>query len=142
MFLSAAAVSGLAMAVQGAMNSGLSKAVGLSQGTFLVHASATFAMIVILISGITKGGHWENYSRLPWYYFLGGIVGVIITYGVVVSIPKLGASVATTAIIVGQVLTACLLDHFGLFGLKTVPMTWLKGLGLVLLAAGAKLLLN
>ena len=48
---------------------------------------------------------------------------------------------ATTSIIVGQVLTACLLDHFGLFGLEK-PVNWLKLLGVGLLALGAKLLLG
>lgn len=69
-------------------------------------------------------------------------MGVAITYGVVMSIAKLGAAVATTSIIVGQVLTACLLDHFGIFGLEKTPLTWLKFLGVGLLALGAKLLLG
>ena len=142
MFLLVAALSGMAMAIQGSMNSALGKALGISQGIFSVHASATLMMLIILGSGLPKGGNWSNYTSLPWFYFLGGIIGVAITYGVVVSIPKLGASIATTAIIVGQVLTACLIDHFGLFGLERSPMNWLKLLGLVLVAIGSKLLLN
>jgi transporter family-2 protein len=133
--------AGVAMAVQGSMNSAVSKAVGLSEATFIVHITATLTMAIILILGLGRG-NWSNFSQLPWYYYLGGIIGVIITYGVVMSIPKLGAAVATTAIIVGQVLTACLVDHLGLFGLEKIPFTWLKFLGLVFLSVGAKLLLN
>jgi transporter family-2 protein len=134
-------MAGVAMATQGSMNSALSKAIGLSEATFVVHFSATVVMLIILILGISHG-NWGNYSQVPWYYYLGGFIGVLITYGVVVSIPKLGVAVATTAIIVGQVLTACLVDHFGFFGLEKVPFTWLKFLGLVFLSIGAKLLLN
>lgn len=140
-FLLIAFFAGVAMATQGSMNSAVSKALGLSEATFLVHFSATLIMLVILILGIGHG-NWANYSRVPWYYYLGGSIGVLITYGVVMSIPKLGAAVATTAIIVGQVLTACLIDHFGLFGLEKIPFTWLKFLGLIFLSLGAKLLLN
>ncbi|RKL62415.1 DMT family transporter [Thermoanaerobacteraceae bacterium SP2] len=140
-FLLVAFMAGVAMATQGSMNSALSKAIGLSEATFVVHFSATVVMLIILILGISHG-NWGNYSQVPWYYYLGGFIGVLITYGVVVSIPKLGVAVATTAIIVGQVLTACLVDHFGFFGLEKVPFTWLKFLGLVFLSIGAKLLLN
>ena len=73
---------------------------------------------------------------------IGGLLGVLIVWGVVSSIPKLGVAVATTSIIVGQTLTALIMNHFGLFGLNPAPFTWLKGLGLVLLAIGAGLLLG
>ena len=60
---------------------------------------------------------------------------------VATSIPRLGVAVATTAIIVAQVSTALLIDHLGLFGLQAVPFTWLKLVGMVLLAGGALLML-
>lgn len=140
-FLLVAFLAGVAMAGQGTMNSAVSKAIGLSESTFIVHLIATIVMAAILILGFGNGD-WSNYDKIPWYYYVGGILGVAITYGVVVSIAKLGAAVATTSIIVGQVLTACLLDHFGVFGLEKSPLTWLKLLGIVFLALGAKLLLG
>lgn len=129
------------MALQGSVNSAVSKAIGLSESTFLVHLTATITVIIILILGFGKG-NFKNFSNVPWYYYTGGIVGVLITYGVVISIPKLGAAIATTSIIVGQVLTACLIDHFGLFGLNKSSFTWSNFIGLVLLSIGAKLLLE
>jgi transporter family-2 protein len=35
--------------------------------------------------------------------------------------------------------SACAIDHFGLFGAPRVPMTWLRGAGLALMAAGVVL---
>jgi len=140
-FLLVAFLAGVAMAGQGSMNSAVSKAIGLSESTFIVHFIATLAMAAILILGLGNG-NWANYDSIPWYYYAGGLIGVGITYGVVMSIAKLGAAVATTSIIVGQVLTACLLDHFGIFGLEKSPLTWLKLLGVGFLALGAKLLLG
>lgn len=141
LFLFVAFLAGVAMAGQGTMNSAVSKAIGLSESTFVVHLTATMVMIAILVSSFGNG-NWSNYTKIPWYYYAGGLMGVAITYGVVMSIAKLGAAVATTSIIVGQVLTACLLDHFGIFGLEKTPLTWLKFLGVGLLALGAKLLLG
>ncbi|MFY9413931.1 MAG: DMT family transporter [Tepidanaerobacteraceae bacterium] len=140
-FLLIAFLAGVAMAGQGTMNSALGKAIGLSESTFVVHLTATLAMAAVLILGLGDG-NWSNYDSIPWYYYFGGLIGVGITYGVVISIAKLGAAIATTSIIVGQVLTACLLDHFGIFGLEKSPLSWLKLLGVGLLALGAKLLLG
>ncbi|KYO69283.1 DMT family transporter [Thermovenabulum gondwanense] len=140
-FIIFAMVSGALMAVQGGMNTGLGKFTGTAGSTFLVHLSAAFIMLMVLLLRIDKA-NFKNLGRLPWYYFLGGVLGVLITYLVIISMRKLGAGAATTSIIVGQVLTACLIDHFGLFSLEKTPFTWLKLLGLFLLAAGAKLLLN
>ena len=56
--------------------------------------------------------------------------------------PLVGVAPATTAIIVGQVATAALIDHLGLFGMEKLGFEWLNGLGLLLLAAGGYLLLR
>ncbi len=141
-FLLVAAVSGVSMAIQGSINSALGKIVGLWETTLIVHLTATIAVSVILFAFNLGKGSFLRAGEAPWYYYLGGFLGILITYGVVITIPKLGAAVATTAIIVGQVGMAALVDHFGLFGLQQIPFTWLKFVGLVLLAAGAKLLLT
>ncbi|HHV61506.1 MAG TPA: DMT family transporter [Firmicutes bacterium] len=134
--------SGVFMAIQGSLNSRLGKIIGLWEATLVVHVVGLLTIAIILfVLGLGKG----DIGRLPgapWYTLIGGLLGVLIVYSVVVSIPKLGVAVATTSIIVGQVMTALIIDHYGIFGLQRVPFTWLKGIGLVLLAAGAKLLLN
>lgn len=142
LFLLIAVIAGVLMAVQGSMNSRLGRIVGLWEATFLVHLVGLSTLLVILyVLRLGKGNLSKTWGT-PWYLLLGGLLGVLIIYGVVTSIPRLGVAVATTSIIVGQVLTALIIDHFGLFGLMKVPFTWLKGVGLVLLAIGAKLLLN
>ncbi|MBZ4688401.1 MAG: bacterial/archaeal transporter family-2 protein [Clostridia bacterium] len=139
--LALAVISGVAMAVQGGMNSALGKIIGLLEATFIVHLTAAILVgIMIFILNMGEGG-LMRYTSVPWYLWLGGIIGVLITYGVVASIPRVGAAVATTAIIVGQVTTAMLVDHFGIFGLEKISMSWVKFLGLGLLAIGARLML-
>lgn len=139
--LLSAAIAGISMALQGSFNTVLSKVVGLMEANFVVHVIGTAALSVMLCLGLGHG----NLSRLgdaPWYAYLGGILSIVILYTVMASISKLGVAVATTVIIVGQVSAALIIDHFGLFGLRAIPFTWWKLLGVVLLAAGAKLMLN
>jgi transporter family-2 protein len=137
-----ALTSGVAMALQGTLNSALAKIIGLLEATLIVHLTATL-VILLLLFGLGLGqGDWARLGETPWFLFLGGLLGVAITYLVVASIPRVGVALATTAIIVGQVSAACIADHFGLFGLEKYPFTWYRLGGLVLLAAGARLMLS
>jgi transporter family-2 protein len=141
-FLLIAALAGMTMAIQGTFNSTLGKVIGLWEATFIVHLLGT-VIVGLLLWGLGLGrGNFSVYAQAPWYTFLGGILSVVIIYTVVVSIPKLGVCNATTAIIVGQVLTACIIDHLGLFGAKRLALGWSQLAGLGLLATGAKLLLK
>lgn len=137
-----AAVAGITMALQGAMNSGLGKVIGLLEATLIVHLTATITVLVLIFALGLGNGDFGKLSQAPWYFYLGGLLGVAITYGVVVSMPKVGVASATTAIIVGQVSAALVLDCLGLFGLEKVDFQWFKLIGLGLLAAGARIMLN
>lgn len=137
-----ALVAGVSMAVQGSINTKLGQIIGNWEAILVVHVVGLATILILLfVFGVGKGD-LSRITQGPWYSSFGGLIGVLIVWGVVSSIPKLGVAVATTSIIVGQTLTALIIDHFGLFGLNAMPFTWLKGLGLVLLAVGAGLLLG
>ena len=137
-----AAISGALMAVQGSLNASLGKIVGLLETTFVVHAVGTAILAALLFVFQMGKGDLSAIGSAPWYSYLGGVVGVFIIYLVAASIPGVGVGNATTAIIVGQVLTAVAIDCTGLFGLSKIEFHWQQLAGLALLAAGAKLLLR
>lgn len=133
-------VSGVAMAVQGSLNSVLGKITGLWEATLIVHGIGLLVAAVLVFPLGT--GNLAKAAAAPWYTWLGGAIGVLIVYAVAKSIPRVGVAPATTAIIVGQVGTACVIDHFGIFGLERLPFHWSKAVGVILLAAGAWFLLK
>lgn len=137
-----ALISGVLMAIQGSLNTALSKVVGLLETTFVVHVTGTIILVVLLFLFRMGKGNLYALPEAPWYAYLGGVIGVGIIYLVAASIPEVGMANATTAIIVGQVLTAIIIDHFGAFGLERISYGWNQILGLVLLVVGAKLLLK
>jgi transporter family-2 protein len=134
-------VAGISMAIQGSFNTVLSKVIGLLEAAFIVHLIGVVVLAALLLLHLGQG-NLGRAGDAPWYAYLGGLLSVLILYTVMISISKLGVAVATTAIIVGQVSTALIIDHFGLFGLQEIPFTWWKLFGVALLAAGAKLMLN
>lgn len=135
-----AALAGALMALQGSLNSVLGKAAGLWEATFFVQVTGTLLALASL--PLVGEGSLQKIWSAPWYTWLGGILGVAIIFTVAASIPKVGAAAATTAIIAAQVLTACIIDHFGLFGLSPLPFTWWRWVGGALLAAGGWCMLH
>ncbi|WP_418627446.1 DMT family transporter [Anaerosinus sp.] len=137
-----AGLSGVLMAIQGSINASLGKVIGIWEATFIVHVIAVIVLFLMLFRIKLGDGSFSNINQAPWYSYLGGVISVFIIYLVALSIPKLGAANATTAIIIGQVLMAGVIDYFGLFGLKQLHFGWQHVLGILFLAIGAKLLLN
>ena len=137
-----AALAGATMAVQGTLNAALGKIIGVLEATLIVMVTGTLtALLALYLLGLGKGS-MERLGSAPWYYLLGGLLVVAITYAVAASIPKLGVANATTAIVAAQVATAVLIDHLGLFGMEPVPFSCWQLLGLVFLATGTRLLFN
>ncbi|MFZ3101039.1 MAG: DMT family transporter [Desulfitobacteriaceae bacterium] len=134
-----AAISGICMAVQGSLNSVLAQKTALLAATLIVHLiGSLFACILILIKQVPLLTY--NWLSIPWYLYLGGVLSVIIIGLVALSIPKIGVCNATTAIIIGQVGAAVLIDHFGWFGIERLPWSYWQFLGIGFFAVGAKLL--
>ncbi|ADY56254.1 protein of unknown function DUF606 [Syntrophobotulus glycolicus DSM 8271] len=134
-----AALSGAIMAGQGTLNSQLSQKTSLISSTLAIHLVGTIGILiaVLLLKEPVLTHHWR---QIPWYLYLGGILGICIIVLVSVSISKMGVCNATTAIIIGQVSTAVIIDHLGLFGTHKIPWSPWQLAGLALFALGAKLL--
>lgn len=137
-----ALLSGALMAVQGSMNTALSKVIGLLETTFIVHLIGTVVLIILLFILRMGKGNFSDVAAAPWYLYLGGLISVGIIYLVAASMAELGVANTTTAIIVGQVVTAIIIDHLGAFGLEQLPFDWSQLIGLVFLVFGANLLLK
>jgi transporter family-2 protein len=142
LFLVIAGLAGALMAVQGCLNSYLGEKMGLIPATFSVQLLGTLTVGGLLLLFFKRGSFFSVVGKIPYYYWLGGPLGVGIIYGVAVAISKVGAGNATTGIVFFQLLTAYLIDHFGLFQQETVPLTGGKIIGILLMVSGAFLLLR
>ena len=141
LFFLIAALAGSAMAVQGSLNTVLAKVVGQLEATFLVHVLAVVVLILLLLILNFGQGNLEKAYQAPWYSYLGGFLSIVIIYGVILSVNRLGVANATTMIIASQIITATMIDHFGLWGLKEVSFGLIRLLGIIFLIIGVKLLI-
>lgn len=79
-------------------------------------------------------------SHAPSYAWLGGLVGAFYIISTIIASPKIGLALFLALVIGGQLMMSLLVDHFGLMGAIVKPITWVKGIGLLLVFGGIFLL--
>ena len=131
------ALAGAAMSVQGVMNTRLGEGIGTMEANTLVQCTA--AVLSVLALFVHKTGSFSQLGSVPWYYMLGGVLGLVITVTVMLGIGALSPTVAVSVILISQLAVAALIDALGLMGAERVALDWQKGLGLALMVGGVLL---
>lgn len=136
-----AAVGGL-IALQAPINSQLGKKVGTFQAAFVSFAIGTLVLMVIAATASGSLGRIGEARHLTWYYLMGGVLGAAYVTSVLVTVRTLGAGGVVAATIAGQLAMAVVVDQLGILGVAKHPITALRVVGLVLLAAGVWLVVR
>ena len=137
-YLIIALAAGVALATQSAINTQLAKAMS---GEAVIATFISFAVgtIVLFFIAWVKTDLWGNLSAIPsqpWWKLIGGVLGAIVVFTTVLLAPKLGIIAMLFFIIVGQLITAATIDHFGLIGMPIREVNITKFIGLIIVAFG------
>ena len=128
---------GIAVAVQPSINSRLAQKTGVLESSCISFTVGALALLaVVLLSG--RNG-LRGIGDASWWELTGGLLGAFFVTMTIVVIPRLGTATAMATIIASQVAAGLILDQFGLFGFRQVPIDLKRGIGLVLLLVGAGL---
>lgn len=130
-----ALLSGLLMSVQGVMNTGVTRQTSIWLSAAFVQLSA---FVICVIAWFFTGR--EKISGLlevtPKYMLLGGVIGAFITITVVKSMEMLGPAKAVMLIVIMQIISAYLIELFGLLGTEKAQFSWGKVIGGIIGVAG------
>jgi bacterial/archaeal transporter family-2 protein len=135
------ALAGGAVAIQPALNAGLSRATGSLPAalvSFLV-GGLVLGAIVLLSGQLARVG---DSVEVRWYYLLGGVCGAFWIATSLIAVKSLGAGGVVAATITGQLTGAVVADRLGVLGLTEVPITAPRVLGVLLLIAGTYLVVR
>ena len=137
-YLIIALAAGVALATQSAINTQLAKAMS---GEAVIATFISFAVgtIVLFFIAWVKTDLWGNLSAIPsqpWWKLIGGVLGAVVVFTTVLLAPKLGITAMLFFIIVGQLITATTIDHFGLIGMPIREVNITKFIGLIIVASG------
>lgn len=130
-------LGGLGVAVQPSINGRLAQRVGLLESSCISFAVGTLALSMLAMSA--GRGSFRGVADANWWELTGGLFGAFYVTLTILAVPRIGTTAVMAATIAAQLVTGLLLDHFGLFGLRTVPFDLKRGVGVCLLMAGAAL---
>ncbi|WP_349408329.1 DMT family transporter [Pseudalkalibacillus sp. SCS-8] len=126
-------MGGVAVAVQASINGGLGKQIGVIEGAFLSFLIGTVSLLIIML--LFGKGNVFQVSTVPKWQLIGGILGAFYVYTMVLSVPKIGVAAALVTVIAAQLIASSLIDHFGLLGMKQIPIDGQRIVGFILLLA-------
>ena len=134
---------GIAMAFQTAINTQLKNYLySPLQAALLSFLVGTIILgFLVLFQQNTKPNLYEI-SQIPWFLWIGGMLGVYAISMSIYTAPKLGFLTFTSLVIFGQLLISMLIDHFGWLGTTKTPIHWQRLLGAIVIFIGVLLTLK
>jgi len=131
---------GMAIALQPSINARLAQKTGAFESSLISFAVGTLALLIVTM--IAGKGSLRGIAGASWWELTGGFLGAFFVTLTIVSVPRIGTTAVMAMVITGQLITGAMLDHFGAFGLRQVPFSPLRALGILLLASGAWLIIK
>ncbi|HHP7237410.1 DMT family transporter [Longibacter sp.] len=117
------------------VNASLAVFAGSLRGSLINHIVGTVVAGGLLAVGLRTG--ILQLGGLPWYYWVGGCMGVFVVAASNYAVPRIGAVLLGMLLLAAQLITSAGLDHFGLLGGSPIALSWTRIAGLVLVLTGA-----
>jgi transporter family-2 protein len=136
-------IAGAAVAAQIGLNAQLR----VAAGSALWATNISFA--VSMVAGLAVAGVAAAFGRMtfpdqalwraPWWIWIGGLGGALYVLLAILLTRRLGIAVLSAAGILGQLLAALAIDHYGWFGAPVQRLSVVRVIGAILLTVGAVL---
>ena len=136
-----ALLAGTSFVVQQAVNSNLRAEVGSAWWAGFISylgGAMVMALMILLLRqpALTLG----LVSRSSWWSWSGGLFGAVYIAISILLLPRLGAFAVIALIVVGQLVTSLVFDHFGVLNVPHHPISLTRLLGGAFLLTGAVLI--
>jgi transporter family-2 protein len=136
-----ALLAGAALPIQFSINAQLRDAVG---GPVMAAAiSFVVGTLCLMVAFVVVRQPLPRLSRLaeaPWWVWTGGALGATYVLLSIILLPRIGAATTVGLIVAGQMLTAIVLDHYGLLHVPVQRLSVLRAIGATLVIAGVALI--
>jgi bacterial/archaeal transporter family-2 protein len=133
-YLLIAAVAGAGIALQVIINTQLR----VNTATVWWAAAVQFAVGFggLVLAALLMREPLPTSTRGPWWMWVGGLLGATYIVVSVVLSRRIGTAVLLASTVVGQLVMALLIDHYGLLGAPVYRLSVTRVLGVALLIAG------
>ena len=110
-----------------------------------VPAALVSVLVSALLMAVIAAVTWQpvpldRVTAAPWWVWTGGIIGALYVAASLALISKLGAAFLFALLVVGQMLSSIIVDHYGWLGVPVHTVNPWRILGAVFLVAGVVLI--
>ncbi|MFY0309516.1 DMT family transporter [Leisingera sp. D0M16] len=127
--------AGLGIPVLAALNAALGKLIG-SPASAAVVLFLIALLATILYALIAGPQALAKIPAAPKHLFLAGVLVAFYVLSITHVAPHFGVGNAVFFVLIGQLISAAAIDHFGLFGAQISPLTLTRAAGISVMALG------
>ncbi len=129
-------IAGLGIPVMAAINSGLGtklQSPALATAILFIVAGVLSLGYLFLSGGMPKSSPEQ---AIPLYFYFGGLFVVFYVLGITWVAPRFGIGNAISFVLLGQIISMAIIDHYSLFGAQQHPISIQRTVGLVFMVLG------
>ncbi len=130
--------AGIGVPLLAALNAALGQRIGSPAAAALTLFTIA-VLVAALVTLITGPGALKAIPAQPKHLFLGGVLVAFYVLSITFIAPHFGVGNAAFFVLLGQLVAAAAIDHFGLFGAQVTPLSMTRAGGIALMAAGLAL---
>lgn len=129
---------GVAAAVQPVINARLAVRTGVIESATVSFAVGT--LVLLFLSLTTSPGSFRGMGQASLWEMSGGLLGAFFVSLTILAVPRLGVTTVMAALVVAQLVTGLVFDHYGLLGVRMAPFDVKRCAGVVMLLLGMYLI--
>lgn len=136
-----ALIAGTSFVIQQAVNSNLCGEIGSAwRAGFFSYLGGTVVMFIMVVIMREPLFSFDATSHSNWWSWSGGLFGAVYIAISILLLPRLGVFTVVALIVVGQLATSLVFDHFGILNVPLQPVSIKRIVGAVFLFLGAILI--
>ncbi|WP_425445908.1 DMT family transporter [Dethiothermospora halolimnae] len=112
MYIFLAFLIGISIVISTILNGKIGEQVGVLNGVMINYGVGFIASIIICVIVRNNTPAIEKVIGAPFYYFLGGFLGVAVVFLFNVTVPKVPAVYIVILPFIGQMFTSAIIDYF------------------------------
>jgi transporter family-2 protein len=129
------ALAGIGIPVLAALNAQLGGRIGSPAAAATVLFVVAFSVSLVVALIVAPQG-FAQLAFAPKHLFLAGVLVAFYILSITFIAPHFGVGNAVFFVLLGQLVSAALIDHFGLFGAQVSPVSVMRAAGIATMAIG------
>lgn len=129
-------IAGIGIPIMAALNSRLGTmlhSTSLATTILFVLAAVVSLIYLFLTGGMPKNSVQE---AIPIFYYFGGLFVIFYIFSITWVAPKFGVGNAVSLVLLGQLISMVVIDHFSLFGVIRSSLSIERLIGLIFMVIG------